>query len=583
MGTQLAQRAKSICETSSKYRVWRSLGSAVLGTVWYLAALPAHALSGSEVAHNVNARYNDTRAYCYIDKPAHFCTGLIVRPLEGGVAEHFWAPTPGESAAQSMSFVYLRRDVDVGRLPYSAGFILSDSLTASEQGKPMNVRCVYPLDEAVSGGSGDHGCNLGGGKMAAAVATVAPDLNSCDANGVTDVASWMTHHAANGWQCSFSADVAAKFYTALQAHKAYADKTRTPSLLIEPWTIDAPRSIPFEAIYFDVSNGGQLVQAQQYQMIYYKATGEWLPILRMAFDAAGKASFEFVQEDQLNAGFTVADDLNARFNETRSECPDGKAIVYCSGVIVRATNGGPAVWNPSADAIAKNGVSSSYLRTDAHVHNPYRGMGLVFRPLDAPATYPLTPRCIYAPDGNLHKREDGCGPSTLGPETGPCAAIGIDTLAKWLPHYAQYGAEGCSFAITVAAVNLSLEARRTFPWPPPNFESRNELVLVPWPRDIPGSLPLEALFYSEREFSLPSVQATQLEYYLITGRFLPIVHLGWPIPITGPIFIYHPEDQATPRGAAGLNVPSAPFVREGNGDDPVEPNDSGAVTALSHP
>ncbi|WP_150626644.1 hypothetical protein [Pandoraea captiosa] len=543
----------------------------MLSAMGWVTALPVHALSGADVADRINARYNDTRTHCGIgnigdigdiDQPAYFCAGLIVRPLEGGVAVDFWTPTPGESTAQSLSFVYLRQDVDIDRLPYSAGFILSDARTAIEQGKPMNVRCVYPLDEAVSGQSGDHGCNLGGGN------TGAPDLNSCDANGVTDVAGWLAHHATNGWQCSFSANVATRFHTALQAHKAYADRTRLPSMLIAPWTIDAPRAIPFQAIYVDVSNGGQLVQAQQYQMTYYKATGEWLPILRMAFDAAGKASFSYVQEDQLDAGFTVADHLNERFNETRSECPGAKAIVYCSGVIIRAVNTKSAAWNPSADAIAKNGVSASFLRTDGHVRTPYRGTGFVFRPLDAPAPHPLTPRCIYAPDGNLHKREDGCGPSTLGPDTGPCAAIGIDTVAKWLPHYAQYGAQGCSFAVTVAGVALSFEARRTFTWPPAGYEGRNELVIVPWPPDIPGSLPLEAIFYSEPEFSRPLAQAIQLDYYTITGRFLPIVHILLPMPIAGPIFTYYPEDQATARGAAGLNAPLS-FVRKGNDSAPI--------------
>ncbi|AJP57337.1 hypothetical protein UC34_10605 [Pandoraea vervacti] len=537
-----------------------------------LAALPAHALSGTDIAHIVNGRYNDTRTHCAIDKPAYFCAGLIVRPLNGNSATNFWAPTSGEAAAQSMSFVYLRRDVDVARLPYSAGFILSDALTAIGHGKPMHVRCAYPLDEAVSAGSGDHGCNLGGGDIGA------PDLNSCDANGVTDAAGWMSHHAANGWQCSFSVNVATKFYTALLAHKAYADTTRTPSLLVAPWTIDAPRAIPIQAIYFDVSNGGQLAQAQQYQMAYHKATGEWLTILRMGFDPGGKATFGFAEDDQLDYGFAVADDLNRRFNDTRRECPGGKASVYCSGVVIRGVAPGNASWNPSQDAINKNGVSTSFLRTDAQFYIPFRPQGLVFRPLDAPSAYHVTPRCMYPPDGNLHLRTDGCGPSSAGPATGPCAAIGVDTLAKWLSHFAQYSSRGCSFAITVDAFELSLEARRTFGWPPTGaYATRNELVIAAWPPNIPGSLPLEAFFYSDTP-TLAGTQTIQRAYYATTGRFLPIVKMENPLPIAGIVFTYRADDQSTAQGGAGLIAPSVPSERESNDTAPMGQDDGDAFS-----
>ncbi|VVE70785.1 hypothetical protein PAN31117_03818 [Pandoraea anapnoica] len=532
-----------------------------------LFASPANALTGTDIAALVNARYNDTRSACAVNKPAYFCSGVVVRPLDGASAQAFWAPTPGETAALSMSFAYFRRDIDVGRLPYSAGFILSDYLTAVGQHKSMEVRCAYPLDDPVTGGSGDYGCNLGGGNSGA------PDLNSCDALGVVNVADWINHFAASGWQCSFSTASASKFYTALLAHKAYAATTRIPSLLIAPWTHDAPRSMPIQAIYFDVSNGGQLSQAQRYQNAYFNATGEWLAILRMSFDAVGKASFGFAEDDQLDVGFATADDLNRRFNETPKSCPGAKASVFCSGVVIRAVVASNTAWNPSADAISKNGVSTSFLRTDAQFHIPFRPQGIVFKPLDAPSAYRLTPRCMYPPDGNLHIRADGCGPSNAGPATGPCAAIGVDTLDKWRTHYAQYSTTGCSFAITVDAFDLALQARRTFGWPPPaGYESRNELVIAAWPANIPGSLPLEAFFYTGATVS--DAQVLQQAYYGITGRFLPVVRMENPLPISGTVFTYRVEDQITPRGAVAtsLTAPSAPFERDDDAPDPIEPD-----------
>ncbi|MCE4059190.1 hypothetical protein LXM60_03090 [Pandoraea sputorum] len=522
-------------------------------------ALPAHALPGTDVAKIINSRYNDTRDKCAIDKPAFFCSGLIVRPLDGATTANFWAPTAGEAASQSMTFTFLRRDIEINALAYSAGFILSDTLTAAGQGKTMNVRCAYPLDQTITGNPGDHGCNLAGGDTGAA------DPNSCDTEGVTDVAAWLTHFATYGWQCSLSTTVASKFYMALQAHRAYADPKRAPSMLIAPWLTDTPRSIPIQAIYFDISNGGQLAQAQRYQMAYYQATREWLPILRMSFDDAKRASFGFASDDQLASGFETADELNRRFNDTRSECPAARASVYCSGVVIRAVVPGPTAWNPSADAISKNGVSTSFLRSDAYFYQPYRSDGFVFRALDAPAGYSLTPRCMYPPDGNLHIRADGCGPSTAGPETGPCAAIGVDTLDKWRAHYARFGPQGCSLAITASAFALSLQARQTFPRPPAGYETRNELVIAAWPANIPGSLPLEAFFYTG--VAQAGAQTLQRAYYEVTGRFLPILKMESPVPYAGTIFSYHPEDQSSVLSTTSQSGP--PVLRDADDDQPV--------------
>ncbi|KVU19921.1 hypothetical protein WK62_22075 [Burkholderia ubonensis] len=514
-----------------------------------LSATPASALTGADVAYLVNQRYQKASEKCAVDKPAWFCSGVLMRALPGGSAQTFWQLDAVETALQSVQFAYVRRDLSTNALSSSAGYILADALSAVGQGKPYDVRCAYPFEVQLGATTGSHGCDLAGGAT-----QNPPDLSSCSAQGVTDAASWVAHFAGESndvqRQCSLSAQVAAQFRASLEAHEqvspTFSDQPTT--VLVAAWDSSQPATIPIEALFYDVGNGGQLSQAQRYQKQYFDATGQWVPILRMAFVPASGATFGFDETDQLDSGFTVADRLNARFQDT-APCPGDAAAYMCDGVIIRVTGYGTGFhsWNPSPTAIARNGVSFSYMRADANFTAvAYEGgAGLIMRELGAPTQTPIIARCIYPTDAATDARADKCGIST-NPLSSPCAEQGVTTVNEWRAIYNQAGwHQSCSLGVDAAAFNLSIAARGTLPTPQTfNMEMWNELIIAPWPQDVPLQIPIEAVFYTKS--SLVGAQYIQQDYMQTTGRFLPIVGVNEMAP-TGKPFTYRPDDQQTPR------------------------------------
>ncbi|WP_150698264.1 hypothetical protein [Pandoraea terrae] len=477
-----------------------------------------------------------------MNKPAYYCSGVLLRPLRSGSADVFWQPQPVETALGSVPFTYLRRDVAISSLPSSAGFIFMDTLTAAGQGKPFDVRCAYPLDVTLTEGVADHGCALSA-NLAQNV-----DPSSCAPLGVTDAPTWLAYYAAQGKQCSLSALDARQFKSSLEAHNAVAEMggANINAMLVTAWDVVHPETVPVQALFYDIGHGGQLSQPQRYQKQYFDATGQWLPILRLFFAEDGQASFGYDVKDQLDYGYQVAGRLNARYTDTAPQCPGGDASLYCNGVVIRVTGYGTAFhsWNPSPGAIARNGVAFSYLRVDGDVTAiAYAGgVGLIMRELAAPVQTPLTARCIYPSDGATDARADRCGirDSDL---SRPCADLGITTLDAWRANYAiTTWSQQCSFDVDQAAFQLSLEARATFPKPHIRQESWNELIITPWRQDIPTQIPIEAIFYTGAK--LPGAQYIQQDYLATTGRFLPIVHVDMNAP-PGQIFTYAPNDQAT--------------------------------------
>ncbi|WP_150574392.1 hypothetical protein [Pandoraea aquatica] len=461
------------------------------------------------------------------------CSGLVVRPLAGGASQQLAALTPEETQTQSAELAFVRGDLRTSSLGATAGFILADGFTASGWQKPYDVRCVYPVDVTPPGITGAHGCDLLGGTT-----PVPPDWSSCATHGVTDATSWLAHFVANGQtplrQCSLSAQVATQFYAAMQAHGQVADSlAQMPmSLLIPAWNPATPATIPIQAFYFDVSTPGQLVQAQRYQMQYFTATNEWVPILRVMFAPGQGASFGYDETDQLDSGFRVVARLKARFADTSPSCNGGtRAAYFCAGVIIRmvAVRDMP-IWNPRPDYITRDGVSTSYMRADARVTQLATGRGgtgLIFKEFGAPVEYPLTMKCAFPANAATASRPDSC----MRPgQNRYCDALGVTTYAAW-------GASQCPFSVTPAQFNLSVTVRRDHAGA---VDAWNEQTIKPWTRDIPAKIPLEAFVAVGDAFV--DARTIQLGYMNATGRFLPIVRVN-ATAAPDQMFIYVPADQ----------------------------------------
>ena len=530
-------------------RSWRCRYIGLLSPLLFAFIALAHAQTGTDIAYLVNQRYQSTATQCAVDRPLWQCAGVLMRPLSANSGTTFGQLTAQETALQSASVAYVRRDVSTASLASSAGMILSDGFTAAGHGKPYEVRCAYPFVIPLAAGIASHGCNATSDTQPAP-----PDWSSCAAQGVTNAPGWVAHFNAQGddvtKQCSLSATVASQFKATLEAHEQVTPTLAAgpTMLLLAAWDPARPETIPVQAFYYDIANGGQLTQAQRYQRQYFSATGQWLPILRVAMSGGASTSFGFDERDQLDYGIALARQLNARFADT-SPCPGGLAAFMCNGVIVRVTGYGTGFhsWNPSPTAERLHGVSMTYMRVDARIANVVHGgdTGLIFAPFGAPVQTPLVARCIYPSDGATDVRVEKCGIREI-PQSAPCAQLGITTLAAWRAAYVSTtSGYQCSLGVDKDAFDLSLLARTTFSVPPVYGERWNELIVTPWLQNIPAQIPLDAVMYTPESASFRTgAQYIQRDYFNQTGRFLPIIKIDISGSPQAP-FSYTPADQAT--------------------------------------
>ncbi|WP_231747098.1 hypothetical protein [Burkholderia sp. BDU5] len=509
------------------------------------------ATTGAEEAQILNQRYQSTVPSCGANRPAYYCSGVLMRSLPGGESQDFWRLGATDGALGSVPFTYLRSDVGTNILPYSAGFIFDDVATAAGQHKPFSLRCAYPFEAALSETTADRGCDLlgGGGGQS--------DLSSCARFGVTDAASWVSHFEREGGiagrQCSLSAMDSGQFKANLEAHERTGSgwSSRPTMVLIEAWNDSRPASLPIQAVFYDISHGGQLSQAQHYQLQYFNATGQWLPIVQVYFGANGKAIFGYDAKDQLDRGYRLVTDLVRRFENMSPVCEDGSPAFFCDGVLIRNTGYGATFhsWNPSPNSVSRNGVSFSYARSDVGMTILAGGAnseGLIMSELRFPTSYPLELRCAFPSNAGTGGRSDSCN---RGTDHRFCDEIGVTTIAAWKTHYAAVGAGGqCAFRPDIINFQLSIAVRVELGVARANH---NEIIIGAWPQDIPTQLPIEAFYYSGA--NLGGAQYIQQDYMRTTGRFIPIIRVNLTLGGAG-MFSYFPNDQQT----AKLGTVTAP-------------------------
>ncbi|WP_373947465.1 hypothetical protein [Pandoraea sputorum] len=283
---------------------------------------------------------------------------------------------------------------------------------------------------------------------------------------------------------------------------------RSPNAVgVSLWNVNTPAALDVEAIYYDVSAGGQLMQALRYQNDYFAATGQWVPILRASLTGGDGTAFGFDERDQLMWGFTVVRDLEARYADTRMVCPGNTPGYQCSGVLIRVTGSGPTFrsWNPSPAAVRDGAVSWSYVRRDMNMTaTAGTGPGLLLHELQYPSAYTPQWRCAYAVNG-----------STSG-TPGRCTRPGA------LP-------------ATAAGFQAFVTARQSIRGP------HNEIILPAWPQNIPDDLPLQGIFYTV-DTSRSGAQSIQQDYMGTTGHFMPVLSVRLTM-APGAIFRFVPAEQ----------------------------------------
>lgn len=305
---------------------------------------------------------------------------------------------------------------------------------------------------------------------------------------------------------------------------------RPPELIVRNWNHDDPARLPLEALYYLREQPAQLGLALSHQQAYHRATGQWLPVLWLQPGAA--QPFGFDPSTQLNWGYTVAQQLNQRYERITDDCPQGASPVHCSGVLVRAVDyvRGDTIWMPDDGDIALNGLSFSWIRRDINTRSLHKDgeLGFIFDALGTADRYPVELRCAYPFNGFTSSKPDRCAAT--------CASEGITTVEAWRDKYGDQ-LSSCTFLDTPAQIDLLLEIRKTRPTP-----SINELIIAPWPSPMPVDLPLAAFFFNIYTSGRELAQWTQRDFLIHTGQFKPVIRLDLQAPVPQR-FAYDPDDQ----------------------------------------
>ncbi|WP_139831524.1 MULTISPECIES: hypothetical protein [unclassified Pseudomonas] len=272
-------------------------------------------------------------------------------------------------------------------------------------------------------------------------------------------------------------------------------------------------------------------------------------------------------------GEAVATALADRYADTRKDCGSAsKPAFLCAGILFRGTIHSTQYhfWNPSPIAVEKGGLSFSYLRRDSQyrqIDSTY-DHGFVFHPiLDTPVgKRHIEVLCVFPIDGATFDRENpGCGAHRAYPQQSRrCQSQGITTAEQWMAHTVRPGvAQGhyqCSFDVrdqmNDAAADAFYQALRVMTLHQDvAFHSRNELMLATWPQDIPGELPIQALYYTGG--GLTSAQYDQQDFYDRSGLRLPIIRIELPqTPAHQARFVFDPADQVFDPQSKVLRVAS---------------------------
>lgn len=262
-------------------------------------------------------------------------------------------------------------------------------------------------------------------------------------------------------------------------------------------------------------------------------------------------------------GEDTARSLNERYRNLTRDCgAPSQPAVLCAGVIVRAT-ASPQFWVPVQKNIASGGISASYLRRDAKFpHLAYdRNNGFTLFPVFAnPASnrsYEVL--CSFPHDAGTDNRADrGCTDHTASATVeNYCDLMDVRTAQAWVRRFgasARNHIDLCGFDVrdrrdsfAGPAFIASLEARNLAG--AALFPVQNELRIATWQNNPPFEPPVESTFYtmppSSATSGLENARANQIEWWIATKRYLPLVRLDLPQTMSADAaFVYNTADQA---------------------------------------
>lgn len=246
-------------------------------------------------------------------------------------------------------------------------------------------------------------------------------------------------------------------------------------------------------------------------------------------------------EPDHEVGYEIADKMQVRYEFLARDCGENSPAYECSGIVIHGESNDSEVepWDPAEDG----SMSFSYLRND--LISPIYGSfdyGIILIPSKEIGDDTFTPQylCAYSINGATDFREDtGCGQiSGPNPETLPCQKNGIFTAEQWVTaiqevhfNYMMCGWDlQNQWAPKEESFYEMIQAGIIYPEVKTPIEN-NEIVIASWFDQSLASLPIEAIFYTDRNnknkdsYSLMNAQNLQQIYIKETNRWIPIIHL----------------------------------------------------------
>lgn len=230
---------------------------------------------------SLNDRYNDTTIDCDNGTPAYYCSGVLVRGTAGTASLGVYPWEPSEHAIElgSVSFSYLRKDINVDKLFRTNGFLFLTQDEALASGLDVKYRCSFPY-EADTLARPFHGCGT----------RQEPIVENCNELGVNTISNWLLYmdliNSNIEEMCSFSTDNSNDFFTSIIAHdmgKEYLPSLELPTygdyneILVEVW--NKGQLLPIEAFWFIEGDEKAKEEALNDRYWYFVEFGIEVPVV----------------------------------------------------------------------------------------------------------------------------------------------------------------------------------------------------------------------------------------------------------------------------------------------------------------
>jgi len=301
------------------------------------------------------------------------------------------------------------------------------------------------------------------------------------------------------------------------------------------------------------------------------------------------AAISTLSPAQADVGSDVAKRLTDLYNATPKDCGKSSSPAFlCSGVLLRAVKPSTArqFYSINPAAVARGGVSASYLRKDAKFQHMAFGMtsGFIFEEILKNPKDHINVLCAFPLDAGTDARTTGsCGDSSFTTSAEDyCDRMGITTAEQWVALFkknpptdlnVQRGAT-CGFDVRNEKNVGTAEAfyqmiRATSMVPAEKFAGQkyqeNEVLIAPWRYDAPNAPAVSASFHVGPD-GLEGARLYQIQWFQATKRFMPVISLALPqTPQQDAAFTFVADNQAifqvTQADACPKYVQSAKWVK----------------------